>query len=408
VAPLPPGALAGRRVLDLADAKAAYCGKLLADAGADVIRVEPPGGDALRRMPPFLRDEPGDDAGLFHLYANTSKRAITLALDRPEGAALFLRLARGADLVIETLPPGRLDALGVGWERLHAANPRLVLTSVTGFGQSGPWSGHASADLVACALGGQLHVTGAEEDPPVVLAGFQAYMLGATCAAAASLVAMLAASATGEGQRVDVSLAEVMTSVTHICGAGKYLDDGIVARRRGTGLFASTPSGAYRCRDGLVYLMVNRPLHWKALAAWVHETTGCEEILDPRFEGPSSNRLEYADLIDIWLGDHWALLSVEQAVAEGQARHLAVTPVNGASDVVRDPQLRERGFFREVEHPRAGKLVMPGAPFRVAGAPPPAVRAAPRVGEHDEEVFGDLLGLSADERRALRERGVIG
>jgi benzylsuccinate CoA-transferase BbsE subunit len=394
-------------VLDLADEKAAYCGKLLADAGADVIRIEPPGGDALRRLPPFLRDEPGDDASLFHLYVNTSKRAITLALDRPEGAELLLRLARSADLVVETLPPGRLEALGVGWPRLRAQNPRLVLTSVTGFGQTGPQRGFASSDLVACALGGQLYVTGAEEDPPVVLAGSQAYMLAGTCAAAASLVAMLAASATGEGQRVDVSLEEVMTSVTHICGAGKYLDDGIVARRRGTGLFASTPSGTYACRDGPVYLMINRPLHWKALAAWVHETTGCEEILDPRFEGPSSNRIEYRELLDIYLADHWARLDVAEAVAEGQARHLAVTPVSGASDVVRDPQLRERGFFVEVEHPRAGKLVMPGAPFRTARTPWRIARPAPGVGEHNDEVYGGELGLSGDERRALRERGVI-
>jgi len=402
------GALHGRRVLDLADAKAAYCGKLLADAGADVIRVEPPGGDALRRMPPFLRDEPGQDAGLFHLYANTSKRAITLALERPEGAALLRRLARGADLVIETFAPGRLDALGLGWERLRAENPRLVLTSVTGFGQRGPWSGFASADLVACALGGQLHVTGAAEDPPVVLAGFQAYVLGGTCAAAASLMAMLAASATGQGQHVDVSLEEVMTSTTHICGAGKYLDDGLVARRRGTGLFASTPSGAYACRDGLVYLTINRPLHWQALAAWVHETTGCEEILDPLFEGPSSNRTEHAELLDLYLADHWARLRVAEAVAEGQARHLAVTPVHGASDVLGDPHLRERGFFVEVEHPRAGRLAMPGAPFRAARTPWRIARPAPGVGEHDEEVYGRELGLSDDERRALRARGVIG
>ena len=131
-------ALAGRRVLELADEKGVYCGKLLADMGADVIKIERPGGDATREIPPFVRDEPDPDGSLFFLYANTSKRGVTLDVARPEGKDLFRRLARTADLVIETFPPGHLDGLGLGYASLKQANPGLVLTSITGFGQTGP------------------------------------------------------------------------------------------------------------------------------------------------------------------------------------------------------------------------------------------------------------------------------
>src|SRR5262245_61489802 len=205
---IPEGALHGRRVLELADETGVYCGKLLADMGADVLKIEPPGGDETRAFPPFLRDEPGADRGLFFLYMNTSKRGLTLDLERPEGQALFRRLAATADLVVETLPPGRLDALDVGQGSLREASPRLGVTSITGFRQTGPYRHYRSSALVAAALGGAMYVTGAAEDAPVRLAGHQACVTASTCAAASSVIAMLHASLTGAGQHVDISMEE--------------------------------------------------------------------------------------------------------------------------------------------------------------------------------------------------------
>ena len=401
------GALQGRRVLELADESGVYCGKLFADMGADVVKVERPGGDATRAIPPFLHDRPDPDGSLFFLYMNTSKRGVTLALERPEGRALFLRLAAGADLVVETFAPGRLDALGLGYETLRDANRRLVLTSISGFGQTGPRRDFRSSDLVASALGGLMHVTGHGDDPPVRLAGRQMHVAASATAAAASLVALLHASATGEGQHVDISLEEVAVSVSHICGVGKWLDDGIVPRRAGTSLFASVPSGAYACRDGLVYLMVNRPAHWKALARWIHEVTGVEEVLDRMFEGPSSNRIPYRELLDLWIGELTARFDVASIYHEGQARHLAFTPVNGAGAVAADTQLAARGHFVEVEHPRAGQLRQPGAPYRHARTPWRAARPAPGAGEHNDEIYAGELGVSAQTLGAWRESGVI-
>jgi benzylsuccinate CoA-transferase BbsE subunit len=402
-----PTALAGRRVLELADATGVYCGKLLADMGADVVKVERPGGDPTREVAPFWRGHEGPDASLFFLYMNTSKRAVTLDLARPEGREVFHRLANQSDLVIETLAPGALDRLGCGFETLRADNPKLVLTSITGFGQTGPRRDWRSSDLVATALAGAAVVVGEEEDPPVKLAGSQSHIVGSLFAAVSSMIALLHSSATGRGQHVDISLQEAMASASHITGAGKWLDDGMIPKRRGTGLFASVPSGTYPCRDGQVYLMVNRPLHWQALAAWIHEKTGVEEVLDPMFEGPSSNRIPYRELLDLFISDLTRDMSVQEVYREGQRRHLAFTPVNQAADVVADEHLAERGFFVDVDHGDAGTLRYPGPPVRYSVSPWRIKARAPRVGEHNTEILGGDLGLSAAELASLVREGVI-
>ena len=401
------GALKGRRVLELADESGVYCGKLLADMGADVIKVERPGGDATRQIPPFLPDEPHPERSLFFLYMNTSKRGVTLDITRPEGGEIFRRLAATADIVIETRPPGELPELGLGYRDLSADNPRLVLTSITGFGQSGPHRDLKSSDLVTAAMGGAMYVTGEAEDPPVRLAGHQSHVSASSCAAVSSMIALFHAGRTGMGQHVDISSQETTLAVGHICGVGKWLDDGIVPKRRGTGLFASVPSGTYPCTDGLVYLTVNRPAHWKALADWIHEETGNREVIDPMFEGPSSKRQEYRELLDIFVSDLTSGHTVDEIYHEGQRRHIAFTPVNGASSLVRDAHLRERGYFVPLDRGASGSLLYPGAPYRHSKTPWRMRCPAPRVGEHNDEVYGTELGLADERRRELREDGVI-
>jgi benzylsuccinate CoA-transferase BbsE subunit len=400
-------ALHGIRVLELADASGVYCGKLLADMGADVIKIERPGGDATREIPPFWGDEPRPERGLFFLYTNTSKRGVTLDVARPEGQELFKTLARTAHLVVETFPPGRLDDLGLGYEALREAKPGLVLTSISGFGQTGPYRDFASSDLVASALGGAMYVTGEENDPPVRLAGFQALITASSFAAVGSMIALHHSAASGEGQHVDISLEETVASVSHICGPGKWREDGMIPRRRGTSLFHSVPSGTYPCRDGLVYVTVNRPRHWKALAQWIHEVTGNHEVLDPMFEGTAFNRQPYRELLDLFLSELTSQLSVDEVYHEGQRRHIAFTPVNGAASVARDPQLAARGYFVELDHPGAGRLRYPGAPYRHAETPWAMRGPAPGVGQHNQEVYGGELGLDAKRLRALERDGII-
>jgi benzylsuccinate CoA-transferase BbsE subunit len=407
VRPHRASALEGRRVLELADEKGVYCGKLFADMGADVIKIEKPGGDDSRDIPPFWQSIPDRERGLFFLYMNTSKRGITLDITHPSGQDILKRLAATADILVETFPPGHLERFGVGYSALSEENPRLVFTSITGFGQTGPYREYGSADIVASALGGSMVVTGDERDPPVRLAGSQAYVMASVCAASSSMIALYRSSIRGLGQHVDISVEETTVSVTHICGVGKWLDDQIIPKRRGPGLFASVPSGTYPCTNGIVYLMINRPLHWKALAQWIHEVTGNEEVLDPMFDGPSSNRLPYRELLDLFISELTSRFTVDEIYHEGQRRHIAFTPVQSAGAVAADPHLAARDYFVEMEVPEGGRLRVPGAPYRHAETPWRISRAAPRIGEHNEEVYGGELGLPQDRLRALREEGII-
>ena len=251
------------------------------------------------------------------------------------------------------------------------------------------------------------YVTGEEDDPPVKLAGSQAYMMASTYAAVASMVALWHSSISGKGQHVDISVEEATVSVSHICGVGKWLDDGIVPRRRGSGLFASVPSGAYPCSDGMIYLMINRPLHWQALARWINEVTGNQEVLDPMFEGPSSQRQPYRELLDLYISELTSRFTVAELYHEGQRRHIALTPVNGAPAVARDEHLVARRYFVEVEHRIGGALAYPGAPYRHSATPWRIVRPAPDVGEHNREIYAGELGVSQEELRSLASSGVI-
>lgn len=400
-------ALAGRRVLELADHTGAYCGKLMADMGADVIKIEPPGGEGGRQIPPFVQGEEGPDGSFHFLYHNTSKRGITLDLRSEASRPLLRKLALSADIVLSTLPPGALDELGLDQPTLARHKPEIVVTSITGFGQTGPHAHWKSSDLVVGAVGGAMHVTGEAEDPPVTVAGDQNTLMACTCAAASSLIALLHASRSGKGQAVDISAQETTLAISHISGVGKWLDDNIIPRRVGTSLTASVPSGAYPCQDGSIYLMVNRPAHWKALAEWIHEETGNEEVLDAMFEGPSSKRIEYRELLDIFISDLTKLHTVQEIFHEGQRRHIAFTPFNTLPQAVADPQLNARDFFATLEHPTTGTLQYPGAPYRLSQTPWSMHRPAPRIGEHNQEIYMDELGLNADEFHRLQDSGVI-
>ena len=380
-------ALGHLRVLDLTSSGAAYCGKLLADLGADVIKVEPPGGDAARREAPLLETRTGS-LSLPFLYANSNKRSVALDLGDAADRDRFRALAAESDLVLESFAVGHLATLGLDYAALSTEHPELVLTSITGFGQTGPQSGFRSNDLVASALGGAMISIGDPADPPVRLAGHQADVITSSFAASSSLTALYHRERTGRGQHVDVTSLEAIAAMTHIAGVGKWLEDDIIPKRVGTGLVASVPSGAFRCKDGFVYLMVNRPAHWLALANWIHEMTGNEEVLLPEFRGPSSSRLPYRELLDVFIGDLTAKLTVDEAYHEGQLRHIALTPINTASRLVTDPHLAARGFFEELEVGSGQRLTVPGAPYRPARTPCRSNGVAPEPGEHTDAVLG--------------------
>lgn len=405
-------ALEGVRVLEIADERGVYCGKLLADMGADVVKVEEPGGDLTRNIPPFWGDEPGPDRSLPFLYMNTNKRSVTLDLTRAKGQVAFRELAKTADILLETSDPGYMDSLGLGYARLKKENPGLIYTSISGFGQTGPRKDFKSSNIVAAALGGAMYATGDKDGPPVVVPGSEAYLSASEYAAAGSLIALYYRLQTGEGQLVDISMMEAIAACAALVGPTKWLDDHIVTERMGGKNYHAAPSGAYTCKDGLIYITAHRAQHWKALAEWIHEVTGITEVLDPIFDGVSSMREPNRDLLDMYVSDFTSRSTVAEIFHEAQKkRHITVSPVYDFKGVTEDPHFKARGYFIEVEHGVTGKLKYPGAPYRFSGTPWAVRRPAPKVGEHNGYSFDQEPGISrngAVEFKSTRPNGVTG
>ena len=396
-------ALAGLRVLDLTQETLSYGAKLLADLGADVVKIEPLGGERGRRQAPIVETDVGE-MSLPFAYANANKRSVALDLDSESGRGSFRSLAASSDLILESLPVGYLAERELDYLSLSREHPELILTSITGFGQTGPQRDFRSNDLVASALGGAMISVGHPADPPVRLAGHQAEVISSTLAVGSSLIALSHRMRTGQGQHVDVSSLEAMTAITHIAGVGKWLEDGVIPKRVGTGLVASVPSGAYRCKDGLVYLMVNRPAHWLALASWIHEVTGNDEVLQPEFHGPSSSRLPYREFLDLFIEELTTTLTVDEAYHEGQRRHIAFTPVHTASRIAADPHLVARDYFQEIDLGGGKRAKMPGAPYRPSRTAWSIRRGVPALGADTDEVLREWVQAPDGERWSERAK----
>src|SRR5215475_4090037 len=251
-----PGPLAGLRVLELADEKGQFCGKLLGDLGADVVKIEPLGGEATRRVGPFLDDVPHHDRSLSFWYYNTSKRGVTLNLHTEGGQQLFRRLAVTADLILETFPPGHLASLGLSYQALSAQNPRLIMCSLTPFGQTGPWRDYQSSDLLHMAAGGQMASCGYDEvdvpdAPPIAPGGGNAWHMGGHFGCIAIMAALVHRSFTGEGQYVDASIHEACALTTEAAIANYIYRGETLLRQTGRHHApAPTPRTQFRSKDG--------------------------------------------------------------------------------------------------------------------------------------------------------------
>jgi crotonobetainyl-CoA:carnitine CoA-transferase CaiB-like acyl-CoA transferase len=401
------GALAGLRVLDLTDSKAHLCARLLADMGADVIKIEPPGGDEARRVGPFVDDRPHRDRSLFFWFYNLNKRSLTLDLGRPEGAAILRRLAEGADVVIESFKPGEMARMGLGWEVMHALNPALVLCSIAPFGQDGPHGGYAADDSVLTALSGMLYVNGFPDRAPVRPFGLQAYHSASYYAAIATMCALLARDSTGEGQRIDLSMQEATAAaVEHV--AASFFGMGEIERRRAT-LHWSRFFRIGRCRDG--YVMHCTLGDWTSLVEWVNGDGKARnlttDLTAPQWEDVAKRRADAEELFDVL--DQWVKnYSRDQLLERAQLLRLPYAALRNPEDLLTDEQLLARGYFHEVEHPELGRTVRyPGAPYLFSGSPWRVTRRPPLVGEHTGEILGGELGLDAEELAALAAEGVI-
>ncbi len=371
--------------------------------GADVIKVEPPSGDEARRIGPFVDDLPHRDRSLFFWFYNLNKRSFTLDLQHPRGAELLLRIARGADLVIESFAPGTMSSMGLGWDALHAANPALILLSIAPFGQDGPYRDFEADDTVLAALGGMLYVNGWPGNAPVRPWGLQAYHSSAYYAAIATMCALFARDRDGAGQWIDLSMQEATAAaVEHV--AGSYFGEGRVEPRRGT-LHWSRYFRVGKCRDG--YIMHCTLGDWTSLVQWVAGDGKAQDLVAPEWEDVQYRALHAEHLFDVL--DEWvAGYDRDELLERAQTLRLPYATVRNPEALFVDEQLQARGYFVEVEHPELGrKFRYPGAPYVFSNSPWNLYRRPPLTGEHTGEILRDELGLDAGELAALAAEGII-
>jgi crotonobetainyl-CoA:carnitine CoA-transferase CaiB-like acyl-CoA transferase len=396
----PGTTLADLRVLDLSDGVAgAFCTRLFAGYGADVIVLEPPSGHPLRRHGPFLDDRPHPETGALWLYLGAGKRSATLDITTPTGQRLFRRMVEDANVIVESFPPGRMDELGLGYETLTEIKRRIVLVSITTFGQTGPHAGWNATNLTSFASGGQMALTGDPDREPLAPAGHQAEYQSGFHAFAAAAVAAYNADTLEVPNHIDISAQECMASALELyLPWWQYLKRDI-SQRRGNVLSAIV--GLFAAKDGHIAIH-NMPRNWPRFA----EAMGRPDLIeDERFKTGHSrlqNNDELEAIVYEWAGRQNAKEVYDTA---GSAR-TPIAYVHALADLLASEQLHSRDFFQTVDHPVAGQHTQPGPPFRPANIAWHAGRAA-LLGEHNEELYCGEMGLTHVDLRRLRATGVV-
>lgn len=394
-------ALGGIRLLDLAEDRGLYASKLLADLGADVIKVERPEGSKSRRIGPFKDDVPGPESSLYFINFNTNKRGITLNLYSPAGRDIFKQLARRSDVVIEDFEPGVMKSLGLDYPVLREVNRRIILASVTGFGEDGPYSSYKAPDIVSFAMGGLMYISGEPERAPVVAPCEQAYHSASIIVAFGVLAALYQRLTTDEGQLVEVSAHEVLAAINEELIMRYSLTFEIEGRYGSQ--HTSAPARIYPCKDGYVHIVVLRVGHWRSLL----ELLGNPEIvMDEAWYDPRFRRLN-ADIIDPIVTEFTLSHTKTEIVKLCQARHIPCTPVNTPADFASDPHVKERAFITKVEHPVIGWHGYLSPPYRLSETPCRIERPAPLIGQHNKEVYCGELGYSGKELAKFNAEGII-
>ncbi len=406
------------RVLDLSTERGFLCGQMLGDLGADVIKVEPVGGDPARGLPPFLKDQPGPDNSIYWLAYNRNKRGITLNLEYEEGRAILLRLAAKADFLIESENPGTMAARGLGYDALREVNPALVYVSITPFGQDGPKASYADSDLIMMAASGALILYGDEDRGPIRMSVPQAYPLTAADAAGAALIAYWERLKSSLGQQVDVaaqesiSLAGQSTSLTALVHADE-------TRRMAGGVKMGSIRVplVWKCKDGLVtcvFLFGSAiGVFTRKLVDYIHSQGGCsQQMKDTDWIGYGAKLLSgeetnaaYEQKLGV-IAAFFANRNKAQLFDVAREHSLLIAPISTIEELLQSAQFEDRKYWRKVEHPSDLTLTYPGPFAKLSAQPITFKRRPPLVGEHNREVFGEL-GIDADRVATLARKGVI-
>ena len=386
-----------------------YCTKLLADYGADVIKVERPGaGDGARKLGPFPKDEPHPEKSGTFLHLNTNKRSVTLDLKTAQGRDIARDLASKADAVVESFRPGTMDRLGLGYETLSEINPALTFTSISDFGQTGPYRDWRGSEIIFYGMGGELYSTGVAEKEPLKLGGTVGLYQSGVMAAFATLGAIMAAKSEGIGQHVDISLMEVQAGSIdrRMSMLLAYQYNGEITRRTPLGEASGSggyPAGVYPSEDGFFQITGGGKYFERVrdMLGNPEELAG-DEWLTPEAQADEEMQGLFEAFFYPWLLDR----TKQEAWTQAQASRVLCGPLNTMADYLRDEVFRKRGAFAEVDHPVAGTLTYPGRPFMMEATPWSIRRPAPLLGQHTEEVLTEL-GMSDAEVESLRRDGVI-
>jgi crotonobetainyl-CoA:carnitine CoA-transferase CaiB-like acyl-CoA transferase len=391
--------LAPYRVLDLAGPLGALAGRILADLGADVVKIEPPGGDPARQSPPFISGSDRESSSLSWLALNANKRGVSLDLASAGGRVPFETLVREADFLIETFEPGYLAGLGLGWDGLQQINPRVILVSITPFGQHGPYRSHLASDLEIMAASGAMSLAGGADEEPMRVTAPQAAMWVGAEAAMGALTALVARSGSGRGQHVDVSAqAAVLAALAH---APVFWDlNGVNPERAGIFITGRSITGAkmrafWPCRDGWINFIIYGGAAGRhtneQLVAWMAERGMAPAwLMELNWKDFNVTSLEQAevDRLEAPIGDFFATVTKEEFLEEAVGREMLGYPVASVADIAASRQLQARGFWQDLVEPESGVPVrFPGSFAIVDGVRLAIRRSAPRLGEHNREIL---------------------
>ena len=375
------GALTGLRALDLTGRMGGYCGLLLANLGAEVLLIEPPGGDPMRREGPFKDNVPHPEGSISFAAYHANKRGIVLDLRSEEGQHIVRDLVRHADVLIEDKAAGCLDGMGLDYESLRVINPALVMTSITGFGLSGAYRNFKAPTIVAFAMGGLMNLCGPPGRAPLMGPCDVAYHLGSVHASFGTLVALYNRRATGRGDHVEVSLQDVLVADPFLRIITRYSVTGEIPERTGHSQ-ATTVAETYRCKDGYARIFCNQPDHWRRLVDWLGKPT---ELTDPKLENVQ-NRFPLRPVLDRLIEERTMTYDTKSFFEGFQAQRLAAAPINSPSAFLGDEQTRHREFVVEVDHSYFGRHQFPGDPYKFSESPWRVKRDAPLLGEHQQAV----------------------
>jgi len=398
-------ALSGIKILDLTQFEAGTtCTQFLGWLGADVIKIEPPGGEQSRRNRPEV---PGLDA-MFFLVFNANKRSITIDLKKPDGRALFLRMVERADVVVENFAPGLMEKLGLDYDTLNRTNPKIIVARIKGFGLSGPYAEYKSFDMIAQATGGVMSVTGFPDREPIRCGAAIGDTGTGVHTAGAIMAAYIQRQRTGKGQLIEVAMQEVIANFLR----GRYVDhyrEDKPSERRGNALVGGVPGGAYPCAPGglndyaYIYCQPINPEMWKAFATAIER----EDLLTHARCKDAKARWENRDwLNEIIIGWTRARTKHEVMTILGKAGVPCGATLD-TGEILDDPHLNARGQIHTIDHPTRGRFRLPGCPVHLSASPAPT-SAPPLAGQHSADILAEVLGMSTDDVAALQQRGVVG